>query len=159
MHIDKNGKLVPVKKKLPVAVNDWMNHLQFANSYDSPDGSVLVSSTNEQGASPSPGGEREPRLRKHGLSGPSLASAMNLHTSETGDVSSVPNPKPASGEKRNGVTPSENGLHSKLTRNENGLRGGIGEDATDQPSRSDDCTAAEEDGCAGQKLMGVSNEL
>ena len=154
IHINEQGKLTPVRQELPVGPDDWVKHMQFAYSYDTPDGSVLASSTiNEQEASPSPGGEWEPRLRKQGLSGPNLASAMNTHTTaECGEVHSIPK---QSGEQRNGITASENGMQPKQKTHESGPHSAVGEDSKDQHNGCGNCTTQEE-GCAGKQVE-VSN--
>lgn len=92
VHIDEDGKLVPFQQKLPVSDDDWQNHLKFTNYYHTPDASCLISSEGSPhtfsggdrefdcvAASPkSSGAVSEPKLRKHGLSGPNVASATNV---------------------------------------------------------------------------------
>ena len=43
VHIDDDGKLIPFKQKLPVPPDDWQKHLEFTNSYHTPDASFLKS--------------------------------------------------------------------------------------------------------------------
>ena len=113
VHVDDNdGKLVPVKKKLPCQVDDWIQHLEFSLFYppavamttSSQPSSLKTGQTSfEQGspcsggadgASPGKQGKTTERQRKCGMpAGNDLATAIMMHAKNQASTADKNDPK------------------------------------------------------------------